>query len=149
MDNGVEMPLYNPWAMEWAFCCTTHESWGGYTVVQSMGYGVDILLYNPWSMVRGYPHTYCTTHYPWTINFPWSMGCTTRCTMLHTPCTMRSCHIVSPMYHGEKVAEGAHQRCGQGLCSLTSSRWRSQTHWWRNSAPNLTTTTLVPQQRSS
>ena len=107
MDNGVEMPLYNPWAMEWAFCCTTHESWGGYTVVQSMGYGVDILLYNPWSMVRGYPHTYCTTHYPWTINFPWSMGCTTRCTTLHTPCTMRSCHIVSPMYHGEKVAEGA------------------------------------------
>ena len=88
MNHGVDVPLYNPWTMGYKYypgCCIIHGLWGRYIIVEPMGHGVCILLYNPWSMVRGYPHTHCTT--------------------LHAPCTMRNCHIVSPMYHGKKVAE--------------------------------------------
>ena len=123
MNHGVDVPLYNPWTMGYKYypgCCIIHGLWGRYIIVQPMGHGVCILLYNPWSMVRGYPHTHCTTHYPWTINFPWVMGCTMFSSPMVHGLYNALYNVASPMYHGEKVAEP----CGNVPNLLLAGKWQ-------------------------
>jgi len=74
--------------------CTTHGAWKKH-IVQSMGHGA---LYKPAEC--------CTTHGAWarkccTIHANYVVQ------QLHGPWVMGLCHVVWPMGHGKKVAEGA------------------------------------------
>ena len=61
--------------------------------------------YDPWCMTHGHPYTHCTTHHPWTTDFPSIMGRTAFLSPMGHGSYRALYGDVWTMTHGEKVAE--------------------------------------------